>query len=80
MLTSQKDGPILKVTDLRSGDLVVDSRNFMVWRVRGVHENHVTLWDIDPVVKLENGSPVAFSTTWRIHKKSEVRFKYVVDR
>lgn len=68
---------ILRVDNLRNGMKVVDNKNYMVWRVRGVHENYVTLWDIDPLLKLEDGTPVAFHTTWRIHKKSDVLFKEI---
>lgn len=68
---------IKKVTDLRPGDIVVDNVNYIVWKVKHVCDGWVSLSDVDPVVKLQDGSPVAFYTTWRVSHKSEVLFKDV---
>lgn len=68
---------IKKVTDLRPGDIVVDNLNYMLWKVVYVCSVWVSLRDVDPITKLEDGSPVAFSTTWRVSPQSEVLFKDV---
>lgn len=68
---------ILKVSELRSGDTVVDSRNYMRWLVKNVCPMWVRLVDTDPVAKLQDGQPVVFHTTWRIKKDSDVLFKLV---
>ena len=67
---------IKKVTDLRAGDIVVDNVNYIVWKVAYVNtDGWVSLRDVDPEVRLSDGSPVVFSTTWRVRLTSDVLFK-----